>query len=87
MGVSPPPPPPIKVKYRKDTHLNSSVSCFVPCSVESNDCMVFVALSIFLTQSCPVVSSDAVTTSIYSGKSTVAKTGALEATAPAKQMG
>ena len=49
--------------------------------------MVFVALSIFVTQSCPVVSSDAVTTSIYSGKSTVAKTGALEATAPAKKMG
>ena len=75
-----------KSKYRKFTHSNSSVSCFAPSSVVSNACIVFVALSIFLTQSWPVVSSEAVTTSMYWGKLTVAKTGALEATAPTKKM-
>ena len=41
-----------------------------------------VALATFLTQSCPVVPRDAVTTSMYLVKSSLAKTGALEATAP-----
>lgn len=58
------------------------MSCFAPCSEESNECIVFVALAIVLSHSCPVVASDALTTSIYSGKLTVAKTGALEATEP-----
>jgi len=49
---------------------------------ESNECNVSVALAIFLPHSCPVVASDAVTTSIYSAKLTFAKTGALEATEP-----
>ena len=75
-----------KIQNRKFTHSNSSVSCFAPSSVVSNACIVFVALSIFLTQSCPVVSSEAVTTSMYWGKLTVAKTGALEATAPTKKL-
>ena len=43
-----------------------------------------VALATFLTQSCPVVPRDAVTTSMYLVKSSLAKTGALEATAPVK---
>ena len=70
----------------KCTHLKRSVSCFAPCSEDSNDCSFSVALAIFLTQSCPVVPSDAVTISIYSGKLSLAKTGALDATAPKKQV-
>ena len=44
-----------------------------------------VALATFLTQSCPVVPRDAVTTSMYLVKSSLAKTGALEATAPVRK--
>ena len=66
----------------KNTHENSSVNCFAPCSEDSNDLSFSVALATFLTQSCPVVPRDAVTTSMYLVKSSLAKTGALEATAP-----
>ena len=66
----------------KNTHEYSSVNSFAPCSEDSNDLSFSVALATFLTQSCPVVPRDAVTTSMYLVKSSLAKTGALEATAP-----
>lgn len=68
----------------ENTHENSSVNCFAPCSEDSNDLSFSVALATFLTQSCPVVPRDAVTTSMYLVKSSLAKTGALDATAPIK---
>ena len=68
------------------THTNSCESSFAPFSEESNECNVSVALAIFLPHSCPVVLSDAVTTSIYPAKFTFAKTGALEAMEPKKYL-
>ena len=69
----------------RNTYEKSSVNCFAPCSEDSNDLIVSVALATFLTQSCPVVPRDAVTTSMYLVKSSLAKTGALEATAPVRK--
>lgn len=66
--------------------MNRSVSCFAPSLEDTNDCSLSVALATFLTKSGPVVLSDAVTTSIYSGKLSLAKTGALDATAPKNQI-
>jgi len=74
----------VNARYKNNTHTNSSESSFAPFSEESNELNVSVALAIFLPHSCPVVASDAVTTSIYSAKLTFAKTGALEATEPKK---
>lgn len=73
-------------RYKNITHTNSSESSFAPFSEESNERNLSVALAIFWPHSCPVVASDAVTTSIYSGKLTFAKTGALEATEPKKNI-